>query len=174
MHVLPTISSYTCFNYYFILSVPSSLDLFKLSVTCLSCSWKKLQSGFVSMYHDDVIKWKHFPRYWSFVKGIHPSPVNSRHKGQWRGALMLSMICVWINGWGWWFEMPSHPLWRHCDVVLSCSIKLCRPMNPVCTWYYLQCWWNRHDHGMDKLSNNSVIWFIDLCMGQNSQCELLS
>ena len=21
------------------------------------------------------------------------------HKGQWRGALMLSLICVWINGW---------------------------------------------------------------------------
>ena len=32
--------------------------------------------------HDDVIKWKHFPRYWSFVPGIHRSPVNSPHKGQ--------------------------------------------------------------------------------------------
>ena len=21
--------------------------------------------------HDDVIKWKHFPRYWSFLPGIH-------------------------------------------------------------------------------------------------------
>ena len=21
------------------------------------------------------------------------------HKGQWRGALMFSLICVWINGW---------------------------------------------------------------------------
>ena len=50
-------------------------------------------------YHDDVIKWKHFPRYWPFVRGIHRSPVNSPHKCQWRGALMFSMICVWINGW---------------------------------------------------------------------------
>ena len=49
--------------------------------------------------HDDVIKWKHFPRYWPFVRGIHRSPVNSPHKGQWRGALMLSLICVWIIGW---------------------------------------------------------------------------
>ena len=49
--------------------------------------------------HDDVIKWKHFPRYWPFVRGIHRSPVNSPHKGQWRGALMFSLICVWINGW---------------------------------------------------------------------------
>ena len=50
-------------------------------------------------FHDDVIKWKHFPRYWPFVRGIHRSPVNSPHKGQWRGALMFSLICVWINNW---------------------------------------------------------------------------
>ena len=49
--------------------------------------------------HDDVNKWKHFPRYWPFVRGIHLSPVNSPHKGQWRGALMFSLIWVWINGW---------------------------------------------------------------------------
>ena len=39
-----------------------------------------------------------FPRYWPFVRGIHRSPVNSPHKGQWHGALMFSLICVWING----------------------------------------------------------------------------
>ena len=49
--------------------------------------------------HDDVIKWKRFPRYWPFVRGIHRSLVNSPHKSQWRGALMFSLICVWINGW---------------------------------------------------------------------------
>ena len=49
--------------------------------------------------HGDVIKWKHFPRYWPFVQGIHRWPVNSPHKGQWRGALMFSLICAWINGW---------------------------------------------------------------------------
>ena len=48
--------------------------------------------------HDDVIKWKHFPRYWPFVWRIHRSPVNSLHKGQWRGALMFSLICARING----------------------------------------------------------------------------
>ena len=49
--------------------------------------------------HADVIKWEYFPRYWPFVRGIHRSPVNSPHKGQWRGALMFSLICAWINGW---------------------------------------------------------------------------
>ena len=50
--------------------------------------------------HDDIIKWKHFPRHWPFVRGIHRSPVNSLHKGQWRGALMVSLNCAWTNGWG--------------------------------------------------------------------------
>ena len=49
--------------------------------------------------YDDVIKWKHLPRYWSFERGFHQSPVNSPHKGLWRGALMFSLICTWINGW---------------------------------------------------------------------------
>ena len=49
--------------------------------------------------HDDVIRWKHFPRYWPFERGIHRSPLNSPHKGQWRGALMFSLICAWTNGW---------------------------------------------------------------------------
>ena len=49
--------------------------------------------------HDDVIKWKHFPRNWPFVRGIHRSPVNSPHKGQWRGALMFTLICARIYGW---------------------------------------------------------------------------
>ena len=35
----------------------------------------------------------------ALVRGIYRSPVNSPHKGQWRGALMLSLICIWINGW---------------------------------------------------------------------------
>ena len=40
-----------------------------------------------------------FPCHWPFVRGIHRSPVNSPHEGQWRGAVMFSLICAWINGW---------------------------------------------------------------------------
>ena len=49
--------------------------------------------------HDDVSNWKHSPRYWPFVRGIHRSPVNSPHKGQWLGPLVFPLICAWINGW---------------------------------------------------------------------------
>ena len=72
-------------------------------------------------FHDDVIKWKHFPRNWPFVRGIHRSPMNSCHKGQWRGALMFSLICAWINVWinnreaG---ELRRHR--AHYDVIVMC------------------------------------------------------
>ena len=51
--------------------------------------WQLLPTG-MDCTHDDVIKWRHLPRYWPFVW----RPVNSPHKGQWRGALMFSLICV--------------------------------------------------------------------------------
>ena len=53
-------------------------------------------SGVKEGLHDDVIKWKYFPRYWPFVWGIHR---NSPHKGKWCWALMFSLVCSWINGW---------------------------------------------------------------------------
>ena len=52
-----------------------------------------------SAVHDDDIKCKHFPCYCPFVRGIHRSPVDSPHKDQWRGALILSLICAWTNSW---------------------------------------------------------------------------
>ena len=70
-------------------------------------------------YHDDFIKWKHFPRYWPFVWGIHRSPVNSLHKSQWRGALVFSLIYARINGWV--NNREAGDLWRHrahCDVIV--------------------------------------------------------
>ena len=73
--------------------------------------------------HDDVIKLKHFPRDWTLVRGIHRSPVNSPHKGQWRRALMFSLICLtkWLSkqSWGWWFQTPSCSLWRHCNSMID-------------------------------------------------------
>ena len=46
--------------------------------------------------------WRHqmetFSALLAICAGNSPVPVNSPHKGQWRGALMFSLICVWING----------------------------------------------------------------------------
>ena len=49
----------------------------------------------VERTHDDVIKWEHFPRYWHLVRVIHQPSLNSPHKGQWRKALVFSLICAW-------------------------------------------------------------------------------
>ena len=74
--------------------------LYLKCVQTANISYETAQKGQLKcQYHDDVIKWNHFPRYWPFVRGIHRSPVNSPHKGQWRGALMFSLICIWFNGW---------------------------------------------------------------------------
>ena len=46
------------------------------------------------------IWWRHHMETFSALLAIcHRSPVNSPHKGQWRGALMFSSICAWMNGW---------------------------------------------------------------------------
>ena len=48
-------------------------------------------------------RWRHqmetFSALLALCAGNSPVPVNSPHKGQWRGALMFSLICAWINDW---------------------------------------------------------------------------
>ena len=47
--------------------------------------------------------WRHqtgpFSALLALCAGNSPVPVNSPYNGQWRGALMISLICVWINDW---------------------------------------------------------------------------
>ena len=57
--------------------------------------------------HDDVIKWKHFPRYWPFVWGI---PL-TKAKSDLCLNKRLSKQSIWR-----WFETPSLPSWRHGNV----------------------------------------------------------
>ena len=64
--------------------------------------------------HDDVIKWKHFLRNCSFVWGIHRSqrPVTQSFD-VFFDLLLIKRLSK--HSWGWWFEMPSSPLWHHCS-----------------------------------------------------------
>ena len=88
----------TCSNQWF--SGKKTYSIANTLVLRLSCTNRsKWFHWFGPIFHDDVIKGKHFPRYWTFVRGIHRSPVNSPRKGHWRVALMLSFICAWINCW---------------------------------------------------------------------------
>ena len=77
-----------------------------------------------SLIHDDVIKWKHFPRYrLALCEGNPPVNGGFPSHGQRRGALMFSLICSWINGC--WNNRKVSGLRRYrgnYDVsVMSCS-----------------------------------------------------
>ena len=54
----------------------------------------------------------------------------------------------WLNkqSWGWWFETPSQPLWRHCNEGLISSACL-----------YSSCNWSR----LNKVSDNKTKWMDD-------------
>ena len=60
--------------------------------------------------HDDVIKWKHFPRCWPFVRGIHRSPVT---------GTKASDAKLWCFLWsapektGWVNNLEAGDLRRH-------------------------------------------------------------
>ena len=92
--------------------------------------------------HDGVIKWKHFPRYWPFVREIPRSPVNSPHKGQWRGAFMFSFMffLTWpLAGWQHSCQPIRSHVRNHCPLATisnesflgACSIYGVRPHNNV-------------------------------------------
>ena len=72
---------------------------YKVPTRCCSACFVLVIVVLRCAFHDDGMKWKHFPRYWPFVRGIQRSPVNSPHKGQWRGALMSFFIFACIKGW---------------------------------------------------------------------------
>ena len=57
--------------------------------------------------------------YWPFVRRNSPVTGDFPHKGQWRGALMFSLICLSKQSRRWWFQTPSRSLWRHCNGNLS-------------------------------------------------------
>ena len=94
--------------------------------------------------HDDVIKWKHFPRYWPFVRGIHPGEVPSQRPVTRRFDVFLDqrMYKRWSEQpWGWWFETPSWSLWRHCNAMKSCVlVNKCLPTLHIHKLYRC-CWW---------------------------------
>ena len=75
-----------------------------------------------SFVHDDVIKWKHFPWYWPFVKGIHRWPVTGELPAQWPMTRSFDVFFdlrpnKWLSKqWRrWWFETPSRSLWCQCN-----------------------------------------------------------
>ena len=95
--------------------------------------------GVYDCLHDNVMKWKHLL---ALVRVIHWSPVDSPHKGQWRGALEFSLICAWTNGCSdnrdaVDFRRPRTSLW--CHGLHMCLMEIFKNERDVkyFSWLYL-------------------------------------
>ena len=96
-------------------------------------------------FHDDVIKWKHFPRYCPYcppVTGEFPTqrPVTRN--------LMFSLICSWISGWVNNHEAGDLRRRRtHYDVTVMCSMNV--------------PYWAPNLAGVDDMPSRRTKWYID-------------
>ena len=94
--------------------------------------------------------------------GVFRSPVNSLHKGQWRGALIFFLICDRINrwvdkqSWGWWFDTPSCSLWRHCDATKYSRDQWVK--NPPPQESRECCRWTQRNHLSNIMRRQEVFW----------------
>ena len=72
-----------------------------------------ISRGYFSL-HDDVIKWKHFPRNWPFVPGEFPTqrPV-TRSLDVFFDLRLNKRLSK--QSWGWWFVTLSRLFWRQCN-----------------------------------------------------------
>ena len=78
----------------------------------------------IFVFHDDVIKWKHFPRHWPFVRGNPRSSVNSPKKACDTELWFFSLISAWTNGWGSNRDAGDVRRHRaHCDVIVMLNQK---------------------------------------------------
>ena len=79
------------------------------------------------------------------------------------------------QSWGWWFETPSPPLWRHCNERTGAWNELHRTSTNhknVCKCFYflgiycLMCCILIHSHRPDATVTKCYIWsFISSCLG---------
>ena len=103
--------------------------------------------------------WKHFRRYWPFVWGVHRSPVNSPHKGQWCGALMFSLTCTRINGWvnnGEAGDLRRHRARYDVTVMKNWLRKFTHALF-LCVSWRRPSFWEGKGNGM-RLWNTNHIW----------------
>ena len=145
---------------------------------CLVTPFKTLSSR--PQYHEDVIKWKTFPRYWPFVQRINRSPVNFPHKGQWRRALKFSLISAWIIGCANTNTREARDLRRHVayyDVILIfmsvnwviiCKVKACDQFGiivlpkPLATEYQLDT--GNHNSVKEESKYNDYMYLLWICI----------
>ena len=86
-------------------SIPSH-TIFSSKGTIIATEAKQIKNLYAvccMLYQYHISWWRHqmetFSALLALCAGNSPVPVNSPHKGQWRGALMFTLICARINDW---------------------------------------------------------------------------
>ena len=122
-------------------------QIWRLTLWLLCCMQHCVIPEFMTGgFYDDVIKWKYFPRFCPFVRGIPRSPENSPHKGQWNGALMFSLFCAWIDTWinngeagdsrRHWYVIVMPPVdFIHGNAFCTALLALCEGNPMVNNWF---------------------------------------
>ena len=105
-------------------------------------------SRIVVYWHDDVIKWKHFPRYWAFMWRINRSPVNSSRRPVTLN-FDVSLICAWTNGWV--NSRGAGDLRRNCTLNDGNVMK----------YYHLWFSWSYFNHHGNHGGNRMLFWDDD-------------
>ena len=108
--------------------------------------------------------WRHqmeaFSALLALCVGNSPVPVNSPHKGQWRGALMFSLICARINDWVNNLEAGDLRRYRgHYDVIVMNS----------CKWCFHLCTRGRY-HGQEQVISSHICCGIQLLLAALHTC----
>ena len=118
----------------------------------------------IPLAHDDVIKWKHFPRYWSFVgefTGHRWIPLTHASDAELWFFLFAPEQTVSKQSRRWWFETPSRLLWRHCNVMADEISQYVVELSSVKTPSHNRrknSVWNMYGHLYTHLFANSALY----------------
>ena len=96
--------------------------------------------------------------------GNSPITGDSPHKGQWRGALMFSLIYAWINGWV--NNRETGDLRRHralSDAIVMKYTRFC----------ILRCGWDLNNTYVSTDSQASCQWFPPFIINKHTQISVL-
>ena len=117
-------------------AIPSNSCIFKIQnwIFRRLIIWKRIR-------HENFMTlpwWRHqmetFSALLALCAGNSPVPANSPHKGQWRGALMFSLISARINDWVNNREAGDLRRHRgHYDVSVMCKLSHCNSLEDIRT-----------------------------------------
>ena len=120
---------------------------------------------FISL-HNDVIKWKHLPRYWPLYReftGPGEFPAQRPVTQSFEVSFDLHQNKrLTKQSWGWWFETLSHPLWRHRNGSRGAGgyeAPFFNVFNEISPFFFLQNSFETHSHEYDIHYKIGVCWF---------------